>query len=170
MCKTHVIALNSKLSGLLQATHIRCVLDTKTQQLLSMSPTQKPSENCHHSNRPKILDLTLAALEAFADAQWDTVNQWLFAQLPYLRGTPFQTAVWRAIAQIPPGVILSYLDLAKIVGRPRAVRAVGTACGANPFPFLIPCHRVVAKNGIGGYGYDLELKKRLLLREKALCS
>ena len=85
-----------------------------------------------------------------------------------LRGTPFQLDVWRALQQIPYGETLSYAQLARRVGRPRAVRAVGAANGANPLSLVVPCHRVVNTGGkLGGYGGGLELKARLLALEHA---
>lgn len=82
-------------------------------------------------------------------------------------GTPFQIKVWRAIQTIPYGETRSYLWIAKKIGNPKAVRAVGQACGANPLPLLIPCHRVVASHQkIGGFGGGLPLKRRLLQLEK----
>jgi methylated-DNA-[protein]-cysteine S-methyltransferase len=83
-----------------------------------------------------------------------------------LAGTPFQRAVWRALADIPYGQTISYAELAAMVGRPGAFRAVGQANGANPVPIVLPCHRVVSSGGgIGGYGGGLELKRRLLALE-----
>jgi O-6-methylguanine DNA methyltransferase len=81
------------------------------------------------------------------------------------KGTEFQRAVWRAIAEIPFGETASYKQIAARVGRPNAVRAVGTACGKNAFPIVIPCHRVVASNGLGGYAFGLPMKKKLLALE-----
>lgn len=80
-------------------------------------------------------------------------------------GTPFQLAVWRAISKIRFGRVQSYGQIAMAIGRPKAVRAVGSACGANPLPLLIPCHRVVAKNGLGGFSGGRSIKKRLLALE-----
>lgn len=82
-----------------------------------------------------------------------------------LRGTPFQRAVWAAIARIPYGQVMTYAGVAAAVGRPGAARAVGAACGANPVAVVVPCHRVVAADGLGGYGGWLELKRRLLALE-----
>lgn len=83
-----------------------------------------------------------------------------------LHGTPFQVAVWKALPSIPYGETLSYGDLARRVGRPRAVRAVGQAMGANPVAIIYPCHRVVAARGhIGGYGGGLGTKRWLLALE-----
>lgn len=82
-------------------------------------------------------------------------------------GTPFQKKVWRAIQKIPYGETRSYLWIAKKIGKPKAMRAVGQACGANPLPLLIPCHRVVASHQkIGGFTGGLLLKRRLLQLEK----
>jgi len=84
-----------------------------------------------------------------------------------LRGTPFQSAVWRTLQAIPYGATRTYGDVARAVGRARAVRATGAANGANPVPLVVPCHRVVASGGrLGGYGGGLELKARLLALEQ----
>jgi methylated-DNA-[protein]-cysteine S-methyltransferase len=81
-------------------------------------------------------------------------------------GTPFQLDVWRALEKIPYGETISYLDLAKKIGKPAAVRAVGAANGANPLPIVIPCHRVIGHNGkLTGYGGGLEKKQYLLSME-----
>jgi len=77
-------------------------------------------------------------------------------------GTDFQKRVWNEIAKIPYGETASYSEIAKRIGSPNAYRAVGNACNSNPIPLIIPCHRVVASNGIGGYGGGLALKKRLM--------
>ncbi len=78
-------------------------------------------------------------------------------------GTPFQRRVWRALLEIPAGTAITYGELARRIGRPGAARAVGRANGANPVPLVIPCHRVVAANGLGGYsGGGEKIKRRLL--------
>lgn len=83
-----------------------------------------------------------------------------------INGTPFQRAVWRKIATIPWGEVRSYAWLARAIGRPRAIRAVGSACGANPIPIIIPCHRVIGSNGsLGGFTGGLKLKSQLLAIE-----
>ena len=82
--------------------------------------------------------------------------------------TPFQRAVWRTLRRIPYGQTRSYAQVARAVGRPQAYRAVGTACGHNPLPLLIPCHRAVASNGkMGGFSSGLRWKKHLLSLEAA---
>ena len=81
----------------------------------------------------------------------------------YLRGTNFQIKVWEALLRIPPGSVVTYQDIAVAIGMPRAARAVGNAVGQNPIPVLIPCHRVIRKNGdFGEYGYGSARKKALL--------
>ena len=83
-------------------------------------------------------------------------------------GTPFQLAVWRALTTIAPGKTLSYGALAKKLGRPAAVRAVGLANGANPISVVVPCHRVIGTDGsLTGYGGGLPRKKWLLTHEGA---
>jgi methylated-DNA-[protein]-cysteine S-methyltransferase len=83
-------------------------------------------------------------------------------------GTPFQVAVWKAIAKIPFGKTLSYGEIAASIGKPLAARAVGAAVGANPTPLLVGCHRVLGSNGsITGYsgGQGIKTKKLLLTHE-----
>lgn len=82
-------------------------------------------------------------------------------------GTAFQQAVWQALRRIPPGETRSYAEIAAEVGRPGAVRAAGSANGANNVAVLIPCHRVIRSDGtLGGYAYGLEIKQRLLDKER----
>ena len=84
-----------------------------------------------------------------------------------LRGTPFQLEVWQALRAIPRGETRTYAEVAVAVRRPRAARAVGRACGANPVALLVPCHRVVASGGgLGGYAGGLERKRALLDLER----
>lgn len=83
-----------------------------------------------------------------------------------LVGTDFQKSVWRALQKISVGKTKSYGEIAVSMGKPKAVRAVGGACGANPIPILIPCHRVLAANGkLGGFSGGLDWKRALLARE-----
>jgi methylated-DNA-[protein]-cysteine S-methyltransferase len=81
-------------------------------------------------------------------------------------GTPFQEKIWREIVRIPYGGTLSYSELAERAGAARAIRAAGSSTGRNPIAIIIPCHRVVGKNGgLGGFGGGLERKRRLLALE-----
>lgn len=86
-----------------------------------------------------------------------------------LRGTPFQLEVWNALVAIPPGETRTYGEIARAIGRPTAVRAVGQACGANPVGYVVPCHRVLGANrALTGYAGGLPTKKKLLQREGVL--
>ena len=81
-------------------------------------------------------------------------------------GTRFQREVWQSLLGVPAGKVVSYGELAKLSNRPKAMRAVGNACGSNPIAFLVPCHRVIAGDGsIGGFGSALPIKLKLLKRE-----
>jgi methylated-DNA-[protein]-cysteine S-methyltransferase len=83
-------------------------------------------------------------------------------------GTAFQCAVWRALRSIRAGTTMSYAALARAIGQPAAVRAVGLANGANPISIVVPCHRVIGANGtLTGYGGGLERKRWLLAHEGA---
>jgi len=88
--------------------------------------------------------------------------------LPFdLRGTQFQRDVWTTLSTIPYGTTRTYGEVAKQIGRPKAVRAVGQAVGANPVPIVIPCHRVIGHDGrLVGFGGGLPLKERLLSLER----
>ncbi len=83
-----------------------------------------------------------------------------------IRGTAFQQRVWKALQGIPPGTRATYTEIAKRVGRPAAVRAVGQACAANTLAVAIPCHRVVPSDGsLGSYRWGIDRKRKLLTRE-----
>ena len=79
----------------------------------------------------------------------------------------FQQRVWTALRQIPRGETRTYKDIASAIGAPKAVRAVGSACGANPVALVIPCHRALRTDGgLGGYAWGLERKQKLLKIER----
>lgn len=85
------------------------------------------------------------------------------------RGTEFQRSVWAALLEIPYGRTESYGEVARRIGRPAAVRAVGLANGRNPIPIVVPCHRVIGADGsLTGYGGGIDLKRRLLALEGVL--
>jgi AraC family transcriptional regulator, regulatory protein of adaptative response / methylated-DNA-[protein]-cysteine methyltransferase len=90
------------------------------------------------------------------------------ARLPLdVRGTVFQRRVWEELRRIPRGETRTYRDIARAIGAPEAVRAVGSACGANPVALVVPCHRAVRTDGgLGGYAWGLARKKKLLALEK----
>ncbi|HBJ37583.1 MAG TPA: cysteine methyltransferase [Planctomycetaceae bacterium] len=84
-----------------------------------------------------------------------------------LDGTPFQVSVWNELRKIPFGTTTTYGEIARRIGNPKAVRAVGLANGRNPIPIIVPCHRVIGSNGtLAGFGGGLENKSRLLDLEK----
>jgi AraC family transcriptional regulator of adaptative response/methylated-DNA-[protein]-cysteine methyltransferase len=104
-----------------------------------------------------LLSQVIAAVEAPGD----------FAHIPLdVKGTAFQEAVWRELQRIPAGETRTYAQLAAAVGKPKAVRAAGSANGANNVAVLIPCHRVIRTGGhLGGYAYGLDIKRKLLEKE-----
>ena len=104
-----------------------------------------------------LLNTVIAAIEAPGD----------FGHIPLdVKGTAFQEAVWRELQRIPVGETRTYAELAAAVGKPKAVRAAGSANGANNVAVLIPCHRVIRTGGgLGGYAYGLEIKRKLLEKE-----
>jgi O-6-methylguanine DNA methyltransferase len=83
----------------------------------------------------------------------------------HLPVTPFQFRVLEAISAVPYGATATYGEIAARIGSPRGARAVGAACGANPIPLIVPCHRLLGAAGLGGYGGGLELKRKLLHHE-----
>jgi methylated-DNA-[protein]-cysteine S-methyltransferase len=113
---------------------------------------QPPTANC----QPVITQLT----------QYFTGQRKSFDLELAMRGTEFQLAVWNELLRIPYGDTISYAELARRIGRPAAVRAVGAANGANPIPVIVPCHRVIGANGsLTGYGGGIERKQWLLALE-----
>ncbi len=92
-----------------------------------------------------------------------------FSRLPLrMEGTPFQQAVWKALQTIPYGETRTYGQIARMIGRPKAVRAVGAACGRNPLPIVVPCHRVVGADGsLTGFSCGLDRKRFLLALEQS---
>jgi methylated-DNA-[protein]-cysteine S-methyltransferase len=104
------------------------------------------------------------ALEAYFEGELAAIE----AICTQTRGTDFQRGVWAALREIPVGSTVSYGQLAKKIGRPAAVRAVGAANGANPIPVIVPCHRVIgADASLTGFGGGLERKRWLLAHERA---
>ncbi|WP_208349891.1 methylated-DNA--[protein]-cysteine S-methyltransferase [Pseudaestuariivita rosea] len=105
----------------------------------------------------------------------DAIRHWVDAALKrkghadlHLLGGPFQIKVWEALLSIPMGHVTTYSEIAKAIGSPKAVRAVGTAVGRNPISWLIPCHRALRKSGaLGGYHWGLPVKRTMLAYETA---
>ncbi len=122
----------------------------------------------------KALQMKLKAEITFGDSHINTLlsselEAYFSGQLQYfsipvcMTGSEFQNKVWSALLEIPYGEAVSYKDIAKEIGSPKAVRAVGNANGLNKIPIIIPCHRVISSSGkIGGYSGGIERKKFLL--------
>ncbi len=110
----------------------------------------------------EIFTEAIAQLQAYFEGKLKTFD------LPLqLEGTDFQLEVWNALKEIPYGKTVSYADIAKRIGRPKAVRAVGAANGQNPISIVVPCHRVIGSNGsLTGYGGGLKNKEALLALEQ----
>ena len=131
---------------------------------LEFPDARPPATTTDHTKLPALISkwrqLTRRAIERAASGK-------PHGPLPPLdlHGSEFQQLVWAALRQIPAGQVRTYGAIASAIGRPRATRAVGNACGANPIPLLIPCHRVVAGHGLGGFSGPPEWKTRLLDRE-----
>jgi methylated-DNA-[protein]-cysteine S-methyltransferase len=121
----------------------------------------KPKPGWQESQRGPVGEALRQVREYFAARRTDF-------DLPLApEGTAFQRSVWRQLQEIPYGETISYGELARRVGNPKAARAVGTANGANPLPIVIPCHRVIAGDGtLGGFGGGLPTKQTLLDMEK----
>lgn len=105
-----------------------------------------------------------AALAPWVEAAFRGAGEVALAPL----GAPFQIKVWEALMTIPSGHVTTYSEIARVVGTPRAVRAVGTAVGRNPISWLIPCHRAMRRDGgLGGYHWGLPIKRAMLAWEAA---
>jgi methylated-DNA-[protein]-cysteine S-methyltransferase len=110
----------------------------------------------------KILSETIRQLRAYFSGALEIFSLPLAPE-----GTPFQLEVWHRLCDIPFGETMSYGELARLIQRPRASRAVGLANGSNPIPLVIPCHRVIGSNGkLTGYGGGLPIKEKLLALER----
>lgn len=134
-------------------------IESEMYQITHLDLTQEPLSP--ESNNP-VLNQAANQIKAYFDGKKVMFN------LPLNpAGTPFQRAVWQALTEIPYGETRSYQDIAIAIGNPKAVRAVGGAVNKNPIMIVIPCHRVIGKDGslVGFYG-GLELKQRLLDLEK----
>ena len=111
-------------------------------------------------------------LDSFADETIKELDNYFSGKTDSLgikvqtQGTPFQKDVWKSLMKIPPGETRTYSDIASEIGRPKAYRAVGSACARNKIPVIIPCHRVVGSNNVTGWSGNLGAKEWLLEHEK----
>jgi methylated-DNA-[protein]-cysteine S-methyltransferase len=120
----------------------------------------KPQSSWKPDRAP--LEETIRQLQAYFAGELENFNLQLAPE-----GTPFQLEVWRRLCDIPYGETVSYGELAGRIGNPKASRAVGLANGSNPIPIVIPCHRVIGRNGkLTGYGGGLPIKEKLLALER----
>lgn len=156
-----------RLGLLLAATdaHGVCAVFPGQRQQTLVAELQRrfPAALIRHS--PARLQDTLAAITGLIEQPAGNPD------LPLsLYGTAFQQQVWQALRTVKPGATISYSELAQYIGKPKAVRAVAAACAANPVAILLPCHRVIGKNGrLTGYHWGLARKKTLLAQEAACC-
>ena len=114
--------------------------------------------------RKATLEPMASVLTRYCDGYFQALDEVAVSQ----QGGPFQQDVWRAMRKIPAGSVETYGGVARRAGRPRAYRAVGTACAINLTAPFVPCHRVVAAEGLGGYGYGLNVKIALLAHEQVV--
>lgn len=151
-----------------------CYLSSPVGRLLLLSQQEKlmrldfereqvslPENWIFDQNQLLFLQVARALARYFSGEQED------FARIPLkLNGSPFQIAVWQGLSAVKYGEVLSYAQLAKQIGRPQAVRAVGGAVGRNPISIILPCHRILAKDGaLTGFGGGLPVKRYLLQLE-----
>ncbi|MEA3190452.1 MAG: methylated-DNA-[protein]-cysteine S-methyltransferase [Thermoplasmata archaeon] len=134
---------------------------TPTERFLDEVTDRHPNVEFHEDPRDPLLQQACAQLVEYAAGrrrQFDVPVR--------LDGTTFQRKVWSALAEIPFGETRSYQDIARLIGRPGASRAVGQANHENPVAPIVPCHRVVTSSGtLGGYGGGMDLKRQLLQHE-----
>jgi methylated-DNA-[protein]-cysteine S-methyltransferase len=149
---TYYTTVTSPIGELLLAS------DGRVLTGLHMAPFE-PRSGWRRDESPfKDVAAQLAAYFSGARKAFDVVHE--------AEGTHFQRRVWRALLDIPYGETISYGELARRIGNPRAVRAVGRANGANPIAVIVPCHRVIGANGtLTGYGGGLDRKAKLLALE-----
>jgi len=128
-----------------------------TEEVLNVAKMQEGEDACY-----PLLKETCRQLTEYFSGTRTTFD----LPIKYVSGTPFQHSVWNALRSIPYGETRSYEDIAVAIGNPKAVRAIGQANTRNPILLLVPCHRVINKNGsIGGFGCGVEVKKQLLQLE-----
>ena len=132
------------------------VFDETDQQLISARFDSRDVEGSAHKKSH--------VHEAFAQYRDGVLDS--FDQVPVQNAnSEFKVKVYTAMREIPPGTVQNYGELAARSGYPRAARAVGTVCARNELVIVIPCHRVVASKGIGGYSYGVNVKTKLLIHE-----
>ncbi len=139
----------------------RIVLESTESELIGI---QLPSPDLSTFSQSHELPLVLKSA-AIQIEEYFARERKVFELPISLRGTSFQQEVWAGLIRIPYGVVVSYGELARDLGRPKTYRAVGQANARNPIPIVVPCHRVVASDGLGGYAGGLDMKLELLTLE-----
>lgn len=141
-------------------------ITTENEFIVSLSAVQANTYHKPESNKNHLQRECIKQLESYFKGSLTAFD------LPYkLAGTPFQQLVWRMLEQIPFGHVSSYSELAKQLGNANYTRAVGGACGKNPLLIIVPCHRVIGKNGkLTGFAAGLQWKSRLLEIEEVITS
>ncbi|WP_257351100.1 methylated-DNA--[protein]-cysteine S-methyltransferase [Pseudalkalibacillus decolorationis] len=158
---THSIFQNRPLY-LAATKHGLCRITWPTESLDTLETwVNKQIPNAQLIQDNNVLAEYVLQLQEYFDGKRDTFT------IPLdMRGTLFQASVWQALTQIPFGQTRSYSDIAEALDNPKAVRAVGTANGANPIPIVVPCHRVIGKSSaLTGFRGGLNVKESLLLLE-----
>jgi methylated-DNA-[protein]-cysteine S-methyltransferase len=153
---------------------VRLEFSAKGLTNLTFAGMTDVSQNTPEKSTPKPPSLPEETLQKWHNQVTQALEQYFagkpvsFEDLPLdLEGSPFHLQVWRELRKILPGETVSYQELALRLGKPKASRAVGQACGANPLPLIVPCHRVIAANGtLGGFSSGLERKRWLLEHER----
>lgn len=163
---------------------IRCAVNKCSLGLLLLAGTERGvCAVCLGDNEKKLVQALQAEYPgATLKVEDEAVREWLVRVLAHVEGkrptvalpldiqaTAYQWRVWQQLVKIPPGETRSYTDIARLLGQPKAMRAVARACATNPVAVVIPCHRVVREDGgLGGYRWGLVRKKRLLEREEEM--
>ena len=136
---------------------------------ISWSKVRRLSHSSVQIRQDKRGKMLIKKIVFFFDNYFSKDKKALNQSLPlFFRGTVFQKKVWRYLKKIPYGNTKTYAEVAKAIGSAGAARAVGSACAKNPYLILVPCHRVVAQKGLGGFALGLSVKKILLNHEKVL--
>lgn len=159
--------------SLLKYKHWNFYIASTSKGLVFVGSQDKPFEELSEWANKRFPGSTLVEDEGKLEPYTVEITEYLDGKrqtftVPFdYNGTPFQMAVWNALCEIPYGQTKSYSDIANDINKPAAVRAVGTAIGANPVLITVPCHRVVGKNGaLTGYRGGLEMKTKLLDLER----
>jgi methylated-DNA-[protein]-cysteine S-methyltransferase len=136
--------------------------DTGLHRIIFMNGRDRVHADPNWISDPPAFSETIRQLNAYFGGESESFDLPLSPE-----GTPFQLQIWRKLCEIPYGETISYGEIARRIGNPKACRAVGLANGSNPIPIIIPCHRVIGSNGkLTGYGGGLPIKEKLLALER----